>query len=51
METCICCGEPIPEGRQVCPKCEADGKTYKSLLDSNVYTPVAYPQGGEEVQT
>lgn len=21
-ERCICCGEIIPEGRQVCPKCE-----------------------------
>lgn len=21
-ETCVCCGEPIPEGRQVCPGCE-----------------------------
>lgn len=20
--TCVCCGETIPEGRQVCPKCE-----------------------------
>lgn len=20
--TCVCCGAPIPEGRQVCPKCE-----------------------------
>lgn len=19
---CICCGEPIPEGRQICPHCE-----------------------------
>lgn len=19
---CICCGSPIPEGRQVCPECE-----------------------------
>lgn len=28
---------------------EADGKTYKSLIDNNVYTPVAYPQGWEEV--
>ena len=28
---------------------KADGKTYKSLLDANVYTPVAYPQGWEEV--
>ena len=23
-EICICCGEPIPEGRMVCPKCEKD---------------------------
>lgn len=22
INTCICCGEIIPEGRQVCPKCE-----------------------------
>lgn len=29
---------------------EADEKVYKSLLDANVYTPVAYPQGWEEVQ-
>ena len=29
---------------------KADGKTYKSLIESNVYTPAAYPQGWEEVQ-
>ena len=29
---------------------EADGKVYKSLLDANVYTPAAYPQGWEEVK-
>lgn len=28
---------------------EADGKTYKSLLPSNVYTPIAYPKGWEEI--
>jgi hypothetical protein len=28
---------------------KADGKVYKSLLDANVYTPAAYPQGWEEV--
>ena len=22
METCVICGEPIPEGRMVCPMCE-----------------------------
>ncbi len=27
---------------------EADGKTYKSLLEANVYTPAAYPAGWEE---
>ena len=27
---------------------EADGKVYKSLMDANVYTPAAYPQGWEE---
>lgn len=28
---------------------KADGKVYKSLLDANVYTPAAYPQGWEEI--
>lgn len=28
---------------------EVDEKTYKSLLPSNVYTPIAYPKGWEEV--
>lgn len=23
--TCVCCGEIIPEGRQVCPRCEMEG--------------------------
>lgn len=23
---CVCCGEIIPEGRQVCPSCEAAAK-------------------------
>ena len=27
---------------------KANGKTYKSLIDANVYTPAAYPQGWEE---
>lgn len=27
--TCICCGEIIPEGRQVCPACEKQLKNYK----------------------
>lgn len=24
-ETCVCCGAEIPEGRQVCPRCEKEG--------------------------
>ena len=28
---------------------EADGKTYKSLINANVYAPAAYPQGWEEM--
>lgn len=23
--TCVCCGDQIPEGRQICPKCEKGG--------------------------
>ena len=23
---CVCCGEVIPEGRQLCPQCEEDLK-------------------------
>ena len=22
-DTCVCCGAPVPEGRMVCPICEA----------------------------
>ena len=28
---------------------KTDGKTYKSLIDANVYTPAAYPRGWEVV--
>ena len=27
--TCICCGEIIPEGRQICPQCEYTLTNYK----------------------
>lgn len=32
-EYCVCCGTEIPEGRQVCPDCEA--KVYKSKDGDN----------------
>lgn len=25
-EHCVCCGATIPEGRQICPKCEKAGR-------------------------
>lgn len=25
-ETCVCCGDIIPEGRQVCPRCETTAR-------------------------
>lgn len=30
IDTCICCGEHVPEGRQVCQRCELIGP--KELL-------------------
>lgn len=30
--TCICCGEQIPEGMQVCPKCAKDGDIGMELV-------------------
>ena len=33
METCICCGEPIPEGRQICPDCERKWKNEQTKND------------------
>jgi len=29
-ETCVVCGNIIPEGRQVCPSCEAEVSDYKT---------------------
>lgn len=32
-ERCVCCGAEIPEGRQVCPTCEAEAKRWHIPLD------------------
>ena len=29
VDRCICCGEIIPEGRQICPICESDPTNIK----------------------
>ena len=26
QDTCVCCGEVVPEGRMVCPNCEKRGE-------------------------
>lgn len=33
-DRCICCGEIIPEGRQVCPVCEAKEEAKSPCSDS-----------------
>ena len=30
-ERCVCCGEIIPEGRQVCPNCERALKSPREI--------------------
>lgn len=34
-ERCICCGDIIPEGRQVCPRCEAKWGVTKADKENN----------------
>ena len=33
MNTCVCCGAPVPEGRQVCPICEGSAVPDAILKD------------------
>lgn len=42
---CVCCGEIIPEGRQVCPFCEF-GAEYQVVFDAK-----QSPKGEEECTT
>ena len=34
-DRCICCGDIIPEGRQVCPNCEESVKIKNKEKDKN----------------
>jgi len=36
-ETCVCCGEVIPEGRQVCPDCEWKARQRKDYVPESRY--------------
>ena len=31
-DTCVCCGEVIPEGRMVCPICEAEAAENEGVI-------------------
>ena len=35
MDTCVCCGRYVPEGRQVCAFCEADVYKAKKEFERN----------------
>ena len=45
-ERCICCGREIPEGRQVCPVCEA--QLYESPTGEKMLTKAAHKAAHEE---
>ena len=38
MDTCVCCGAPVPEGRQVCPICESRSYPPDAILQDG--TPI-----------
>ena len=37
MNTCVCCGAVIPEGRQVCPNCETWGAAPDAILPDGTH--------------
>jgi len=42
MDRCVCCGEPVPEGRMVCPICE------KNVLEDSETIKVHFPKAEKE---
>lgn len=37
VDRCVCCGEIVPEGRQVCLMCEATSTKCKCVICGNVF--------------
>jgi len=36
-DTCVCCGQTVPEGRMVCPECEIETEgRYKQMENLNL---------------
>lgn len=47
MNTCVCCGVVIPEGRQVCPQCEGSAEPDAILKDgTRLYLKSTSPKFG-----
>ena len=50
MDRCVCCGFPVPEGRQVCPGCEGKAEPDVILKDGTLlYLRVASDKLNEKI--
>lgn len=36
MDTCVCCGRAVPEGRMVCPECEIESFERSIKMDDGI---------------
>ena len=41
MDTCVCCGRAVPEGRMVCPECEIESFERSVKMDDGLAVKVA----------
>lgn len=53
MNTCVCCGAVIPEGRQHCPICERNAKRRPDVIlpdGTPLYLKTSEDQSGYDIQ-
>ena len=41
MDTCVCCGRVVPEGRMVCPECEIESFERSIKMDDGIQAQIA----------
>lgn len=41
MDTCVCCGQAVPEGRMVCPECEIQAFERSIKMDDGIQAKIA----------
>lgn len=41
MDTCVCCGRAVPEGRMVCPECEIESFERSIKMDDGIQAQIA----------